>query len=159
RLPGFSGEWVAKRLDKLGAWKGGMTPSMQNPSYWVGGNVPWISSADVKSMLLTVTAFSVTASAVKQQTTTLLPANSIVVVTRSGILRKYLPVAMNVIPMAINQDIKALLPYSNVSAEYILHSLISNGERVLARCLKSGTTVESIEFSWLKAFTIQTPPL
>lgn len=29
----------------------------------------------------------------------------------------------------------------------------------MSRCLKAGTTVESIEFPWLKAFTISTPPL
>jgi len=159
RLPGFRGEWEVKRLDELGAWKGRMTPSMQNPSYWHDGNVPWISSGDVKSVLLKETGFSVTASAVKQGTTTLLPANSIVVVTRSGILRKYLPVAMNVIPMAINQDIKALIPNEKFCSTYLLHALIGNGDRILARCLKAGTTVESIEFRWLKAFTIPLPPL
>lgn len=30
RLPGFSGDWKIARLDELGTWKGGMTPSMQN---------------------------------------------------------------------------------------------------------------------------------
>lgn len=32
RLPGFDGKWEVKRLDESGAWKGGMTPSMQKPS-------------------------------------------------------------------------------------------------------------------------------
>jgi len=159
RLPGFSGEWEVKRLDELGTWKGGMTPSMQNPSYWRDGTVPWISSGDVKSVLLTETGFSIAAIAVKQGRTTLLPPKSIVVVTRSGILRKYLPVAMNVITMAINQDIKALIPNAKVDSRYLLHALTGNGDRILARCLKSGTTVESIEFPWLKAFTLPLPPM
>jgi type I restriction enzyme, S subunit len=157
RLPGFNGEWRVKRLDELGRWTGGMTPSMRNPRYWQSGTVPWISSGDVKSVRLTTTAYSISDYAVKQRTTTLLPAKSIIVVTRSGILRKYLPVAMNMIPMAINQDIKALLPNDLVLPEFLLHSLICNGDRILARCLKSGTTVESIEFPWLKAFTIPIP--
>jgi len=157
RLPGFSGEWEVKRLDELGRWTGGMTPSMRNPAYWQSGTVSWISSGDVKSTVLTSTAFVITEYAIKRKATTLLPAKSIIVVTRSGILRKYLPVAMNVIPMAINQDIKALLPRDHVLPKYLLHSLICNGDRILARCLKSGTTVESIEFPWLKAFTISLP--
>ena len=159
RLPGFSGEWEVKRLDQLGRWTGGMTPSMRIPDYWQAGTVPWISSGDVKSIMLVKTAFAISEYAVKQRATTLLPAKSIIVVTRSGILRKYLPVAMNMIPMAINQDIKALLPNDHVLPEYLLHSISFNGERILARCLKSGTTVESIEFPWLKAFTIPIPPL
>ncbi len=63
------------------------------------------------------------------------------------------------VPMAINQDIKALVPSDRVLPEYLLHSLTHHGERILARCLKSGTTVESIEFPWLKAFTILVPAL
>lgn len=159
RLPGFHGEWEVKRLDELGIWKGGMTPSMQNPDYWNDGTVPWISSGDVKSVLLKQTGFSVTRLAVKQGATTMVPANSIVLVTRSGILRKYLPVATNVIPMAINQDIKALIPTGDVSPGYLLHALIGKGDQILKRCMKAGTTVESVEFRWLKAFTIQIPPL
>jgi type I restriction enzyme S subunit len=159
RLPGFSGKWVVARLDELGRWTGGMTPSMANPDYWEGGTVPWISSADVKTARMTATAFSITDIAVKQRATTVLPANSVVVVTRSGILRKYLPVAMNMIPMAINQDIKALIPNGRIQPDYLLHTLARHGDRILARCLKSGTTVESIQFPWLKAFSIPVPPL
>ena len=159
RLPGFNEEWVVAPLDELGRWTGGMTPSMANPDYWQGGIVPWISSADVKTVRLTATAFSITDFAVKQRSTTVLPAKSVVLVTRSGILRKYLPVAMNMIPMAINQDIKALLPNSRIQPDYLLHTLTHHGDLILARCLKSGTTVESIEFPWLKAFTIPVPPL
>lgn len=158
RLPGFSDGWEVKRLGQLGRWTGGMTPSMANPSYWQAGTVPWISSGDVKSLLLSTTTSSVTDRAITESATTLLPAKSIVVVTRSGILRKYLPVAMSLVPMAINQDIKALLPNSDVVPEYLLHSLTGYGDQILARCLKSGTTVESIEFPWLKAFEIPVPP-
>lgn len=50
------------------------------------------------------------------------------------------------IPMAINQDIKALIPTEKFCSTYLLHALIGNGDQILARCLKAGTTVESIEF-------------
>lgn len=158
RLPGFTGEWEMKRLGDLGRWTGGMTPSMRNPHYWNGGTIPWISSGDVKVVRLMATAFSITALAVKDRTTNFLPAGALIVVTRSGILRKYLPVAMNMMPMAINQDIKALLLNDEVEPEYVLHSVIAHGDQILASCLKSGTTVESIELSWLKKFTIPLPP-
>jgi type I restriction enzyme, S subunit len=135
-----------------------MTPSMQNPDYWLGGTIPWISSGDVKSVLLKQTGFSITPLAVKRGATTLLPMNTIVLVTRSGILRKCLPVAMTLIPMAINQDIKALIPAESFSVLYLLHALIGHGDQILKRCMKTGTTVESVEFRWLKAFRIPIPP-
>lgn len=151
-------DWDSKPLAELGYWKGGATPSMQNSNYWSSGTVPWVSSGDVKSVLISDTPMKITESAVKETSTTLLPSNSIMIVTRSGILRKYLPVAMNTRPLAINQDIKALMPNSLALSEYLLHVLIGNGPRILATCLKSGTTVESIEFPWLKAFHVPLPP-
>jgi type I restriction enzyme S subunit len=158
RLPGFDGDWEVKPLGTLGAWRGGMTPSMQNPDYWEGGDFPWISSGDVKTSRLTDTAQHVTSQAVRQCAAVVVPANSIVLVTRSGILRKYLPVGLAVRPMAINQDIKALSPNETVSADFLLHALTGWGDAILARCLKAGTTVESVEFPWLKAFSIPVPP-
>jgi type I restriction enzyme S subunit len=71
---------------------------------------------------------------------------------------RYLPVAKNTVPIAINQDIKALITNDNVVADFVLHQLVSNGGRILGDCLKAGTTVESVEFSWLKAFKIPLPP-
>ena len=158
RLPGFSGEWGVKSLADMGTWRGGMTPSMQNPAYWDGGDFPWISSGDVKVSRLADTSQHVTSLAVRHCAAVVVPADSIVLVTRSGILRKYLPVALVQKPMAINQDIKALIPNEAVSAEFLLHAINGYGGAILASCLKAGTTVESVEFTWLKAFVIPLPP-
>ena len=81
RLPSFIREWQTKTIGDLGAWKGGMTPLMRDPTFWNGGVIPWITSGDVKSRLLTETSSYITAAAVKQGKTTLLPPRSIVVVT------------------------------------------------------------------------------
>ena len=159
RLPGFHGEWEVKRLEDLGVWKGGMTPSMQNPAYWLNGTIPWVSSGEVKSTQLSETGFSITGLALKQGATTLVPKQSLLVVARSGILRKYLPIALILTPMAINQDIKALIPKSSFCTEFLLHALIYHGPRMLSQCMKAGTTVESIEFRWLKSCAIHVPKL
>jgi len=157
RLAGFTGEWNVEKLGDLGAWRGGLTPSMRNPDFWDGGQIPWISSGDVKTGILNQTAFRITPEAVKQSRTTMLPPRCIVVVTRSGILRKCLPAALTIPPMAINQDIKGLIPSADHDPAYLLQMLNGVGGRILATCLKSGTTVESIEFSWLKRFEVRLP--
>lgn len=130
---------------------------MSNPQFWLNGEVPWASSGEVKSTLLSDTTLKITEAAVKQSSTTLLPTNSVMMVTRSGILRKYLPVAKNTRPIAINQDIKAVIPGAKVDADFLLHALVDSGPRILASCLKAGTTVESVEYPWLKAFKIPLP--
>lgn len=99
----------------------------------------------------------ITEIAVKQSSTTLLKEGAILIVTRSGILRKYLPVAKNTVPIAINQDIKALIPNNQVSADYLLQVLSECGPDILSTCMKTGTTVESIEYAWLKKYQIPLP--
>lgn len=151
--------WAVVELQDLGHWAGGATPSMSNSAYWSNGTVPWASSGDVKVSLLQETDLMITDAALKETSTSLLPKNSIIVVTRSGILRKYLPVAKNLVPMAINQDLKALTTNSSVDANFVLHQLVENGSKILATCQKAGTTVESLEYAWLRSFRIPLPPL
>jgi type I restriction enzyme S subunit len=152
-------DWEYLTLETLGAWKGGMTPSMRNASFWHGGDIAWISSGDVKTARLLDTEQHITQDAIRYSSAKLIPSNSIVVVTRSGILRKYLPVAILSRSMAINQDLKALIPSQEYDPEYLLHAFVGNSAHILADCLKAGTTVESVEFIWLKSFKIPIPPL
>lgn len=151
-------DWEVICLGQLGAWKGGATPSMRDPAFWEKGNIPWVSSGDVKRPLLNDAPMKITSHAVKNSSTTLLPVHSILIVTRSGILRKYLPVAKNTVPLAINQDIKALIPNEAYVSDYLLQLLQWSGPYILASCMKAGTTVESVEFRWLKSFAIPLPP-
>jgi len=152
-------DWKVKRLEELGSWKGGATPSMANANFWINGTIYWASSGDIKTRILSKTASLITEIAVKQSNTTLLQEGAILIVTRSGILRKYLPVAKNTMPVAINQDIKALIPNSQVSADYLLQVLSARGSDILSTCMKTGTTVESVEYTWLKRYQIPLPPL
>jgi type I restriction enzyme S subunit len=76
---------------------------------------------------------------------------------RSGILRRYLPVAVTTVAMAINQDVKALIPDDNYDAAFLLYAIEARGRSILTSCMKAGTTVESIEFRWLKSFEIPVP--
>jgi type I restriction enzyme S subunit len=150
-------DWEVLALGDLGTWKGGATPLMANPEYWLNGYIPWASSGDIKVTLLGETELQITDAATKNTSVALLPKNSIILVTRSGILRKYLPVAKTIVPLAINQDIKGLIPNSTVDPDFLLQSLLISGPKILSECQKSGTTVESIDFGWLKAFRILVP--
>lgn len=158
RLPGFSGAWTLKDLGHCGDWKGGGTPPKSVPEYWANGLIPWVSSGDLKTARLIETAYSITDEAVLNSSTTVIDAGAIIIVMRSGILRKYLPVALNMVPMAINQDIKALTPNRDLDPEFLLFSITKWADDILVKCLKTGTTVESIEFRWLKNYQIPLPP-
>ena len=152
-------DWVVKKIQDFGKWKGGTTPSMKNASFWVGGTIPWASSGDIKSSIIVETELHITEDALRQTSATLLPKDSVLLVVRSGILRKYLPVAKNEVPLAINQDLKAVIMNGIIDSEYLLQALLAKGSRILSTCLKTGTTVESIDYFWLRTYAIPFPPL
>lgn len=158
RLPGFSGDWSHSALGSLGAWVGGGTPSMSRDDYWRNGTVPWASSADIRLGEMSAELRFISDRAISETSARLVPTGSIVVVTRSGILRRFLPVCVLRNPVAINQDIKALVPTNMKQSGFIAHSLVCHNEAILSTCLKAGTTVESIELAWLKKHQIMVPP-
>ena len=151
-------DWISAEVSMLGQLKGGGTPSMAIKDYWENGVIPWVSSGDVKTQYIFSTTKMITEEAVKKSSTNLLPKGSILFVTRSGILRKYFPVGISMVSVAINQDIKALIPTDSFAAEYLMYALILCGPQILSTCMKSGTTVESIEYNWLKKHKIPLPP-
>ena len=150
-------DWDVVALGSLGVWKGGGTPSMQNPLFWDNGKIPWLSSGEIKEPEISGSKMMITSKAVEASSTIIVPVGSIITVMRSGILRKYFPVSTNTVPVAINQDLKTLIPNDDQCGEFIFHSLWHENSRILANCVKTGTTVESVEFKWLKAFNIAMP--
>jgi type I restriction enzyme S subunit len=140
-------------LGDTGVWHGGITPSMSNPRYWGEGHY-WLSSGEIKTTTLDHSTKQITDTALANTTLQLLPKGTIVLVVRSGILRNYFPITELQIPMAINQDLKGIVLYDGIVSKYILYVMEFYGDEVLRTCMKAGTTVQSIDLKWLKAFKI-----
>lgn len=151
--------WVEKTVGELGTWKGGGTPSKSNLAYWTNGTIPWVSSKDMKSSRISDAEDKITSAAITESSTNLIPKNSILFVMRSGILKHSLPIALTSNSVTINQDLKALTLFANSYPPAILYMLMSFSPSIRLGCMKSGTTVESIEFSDLKSFPIPFPPV
>lgn len=146
------------RLADLGQWRGGGTPSKNNPSFWHGGDIPWISAKDMKSFVIERGEDFITEDAVLNSAAIRLDAGAVLMVTRSGILRHTFPVAVSRDVVTINQDLKALLPYPGLRAEYIAYGLRAFAQVILHECSKDGTTVQSIDTEALRAFRIPIAP-
>ncbi len=89
---------------------------------------------------------------------TLIPPNSILVVVRSGILSRTLPVAINAVPVTINQDMRAFAPSRSIEPRYVAWQLIANQREILDQCAKDGTTVASIEGPALAGYPFVVAP-
>ena len=145
------------RISELGKWQGGKTPSMDEKSYWENGTIPWISSKDMKAPILRDTQDHITQTALESASMTLFPADSVAIVTRSGILKHTFPVAYVPFQTTVNQDIKILTVREGVSGRYVSLAMQAYGEDILAKTKKQGGTVDSLDFQKVLNYTIPLP--
>lgn len=150
--------WEEKKLGEVGSWLGGGTPSTSREEYWENGNILWITSKDMKSAVIEDTLMKVNEIGVKNSSANYIEKPALLVVMRSGILRRTFPVAMVKKPFTVNQDLKAIIPDKD-DLEFLYWMLLSNEQRILDTCMKNGTTVESINSNALKDLTFKCPTL
>lgn len=140
---------------EVATFGGGHTPPMADPDNYEDGYVLWVTSQDVKSNYLDRTTTQITEKGAKELT--LYPAGSLVMVTRSGILRHTLPVAELRKPSTVNQDIRVILPQGECCGEWLLQFFISHNKELLLEFGKTGTTVESVDFGKIKDMLLYMP--
>ncbi len=129
---------------------------MNHPEYY-GGPIPFIKSGDVKRRTISAGSLTLSEEGLASSSARLIPENSIVVVTRSGILKHTLPVAITACPVAINQDIKAMILRDVVVPVYVQWALLVSEPLLLSKV--RATTADNIETKLLKDFLIPLPPL
>jgi len=151
---GLAGPWRRVALGELGHWQGGSTPSKRVSAYWSGGDIPWISPKDFREEVLDQSQDRITQRALDETIAALIPKGALLLVTRSGVLKHSLPTAVTGKAVAINQDVKALLPAPGVRARYLQYQIEAAADDLLDATVKSGTTVESVDFSVLKQFPV-----
>ena len=155
RFAGFTDPWEQRKLSEVATFGGGHTPPMADPDNYEDGYVLWVTSQDVKSNYLDRTTTQITEKGAKELT--LYPAGSLVMITRSGILRHTLPVAELRKPSTVNQDIRVILPQGECCGEWLLQFFISHNKELLLEFGKTGTTVESVDFGKIKDMLLYMP--
>jgi type I restriction enzyme S subunit len=136
---------------------GGGTPSKSNPEYYENGDIPWVSSKDMKTDVLYDSQIKINQLGVDNSTAKMVPINSVIMVIRSGILKHTLPVAVNAVPITVNQDLKVFIPSNRILSIFLMHQF-----KMLERDILSGVravTADNIEFDSLKKREIIVPPM
>ena len=93
---------------------GGGTPSKSNATFW-NGEIPWASVKDLKGTVLSLTRDSITEEGLNNSSSNLIPAGTVIVCTRIGLGK----IAINTVPMAINQDLRALFLSEKIDKSYL----------------------------------------
>lgn len=110
-------------LGELATPVSGATPSKRVESFWEG-RVPWVSPKDMKAEFLSDSLDHVSEAAIQETKLNFVERGSALVVVRGMILARSVPLAINLTPVTINQDLKALIPRTEeVTGTYLWAAL------------------------------------
>lgn len=130
---------------------------MDNKEYWDNGKHLWVTSKDMKCSHITNSLMKITEKALEGMT--LYKKGTLLVVTRSGILRHTLPLSILEKPATVNQDLKAISPHIQELSEYLYVIIKANEHIILKEYHKDGTTVDSIDFDKFRCLPIPLAPI
>lgn len=135
---------------------GGGTPTRTNPEYY-GGSIPWVTPKDMKSWNITGAQISITQRGLDSSAARLAPTGSVLIVVRSGVLKHTLPVGINHVPVAINQDMKALICSASIDPSYLAYFLKAKSNSILKWV--RATTADNFPIDKLRDLPIPLPPV
>ena len=130
---------------------------MDNKEYWNNGKHLWVTSKDMKSVHITDSLMKISDSALEQMN--IYPKGTLLLVTRSGILRHTLPIAILGNEATVNQDIKTISCHLPNINRYLYYAIKAQEQVILEQYHKDGTTVDSIDFDKFKKLPIPLPPI
>jgi type I restriction enzyme S subunit len=147
--------WPTGPLISLADIKGGGTPSRAYPDFFTG-KWPWVTAKDFKSDFMLDAEEHVSDEALSSSATQAVPKGTILVVVKSKILLRRLPVSVASVPLCFNQDVKGILPHRKVLTSFLAaHLRLSQGQLLrLAR----GVNTEGLTLAHLRDFPIMRPP-
>jgi type I restriction enzyme S subunit len=150
--------WEWSCLAKLGEQIGGGTPSKSNPNFWIG-STPWVSPKDMKVDLILDAIDHVSTDAIAASTTKLIPVPALLMVVRGMILSHSFPSALSGVPLTMNQDMKALIPFRADLAPMLLLLVKAMKEHVLALVQHSTHGTCRLNTADLFGLLLPIPPL
>jgi type I restriction enzyme S subunit len=113
----------------------------------------------MKNATIDNTEDHITVEGLESSATKLVAPGAVLLVMRSGILRHSIPVAINRVPVALNQDMRALTPLPRLEARYLARLMEGHQQQLLNAWSKVGSTVESLESDLVGETEIAVPPL
>jgi type I restriction enzyme S subunit len=148
-------KWETVNLgDVLHLIIGGGTPSKSKSEYW-NGDIFWCSVKDMEDdkHYLSYTKDTITKKGLENSSANLIKAGTVITSTRMGLGRAFI----NKVDMAINQDLKALIPNERIDNRFLLWTIVSKRNEL--NMLGRGSTVKGITLDILKSIEIALPPL
>lgn len=148
--------WIPTIFRDIGMFFGGGTPSTINVEYW-NGPIQWTTSKRLgDSLYLDLGERTISDRALKESSTTLIPAGNLLIGTRVGIGK----IVVNRIDIAISQDLTGVIvDKSKYLPEFVAYQTREQRLQEYFQKQKRGVTIQGISRDDLKEFILYVPPL
>lgn len=147
--------WEAQILLDVCDFQSGGTPRKSVTAYWQG-DIPWVSGKDLKKPVLKDVADHITEEAAVSGSK-IAPVDSVLILVRGMGLAKDLPISRIAVPMAFNQDIKALMSKCHITGSYLRSAIYNRKEALLGRIVPSAHGTMTLNLDDLETFLIPCP--
>ena len=150
--------WSCVPLRYLVRFISGGTPNKATEGYW-DGNIPWLSAKDMKVSEINGAEDHITERAVRETGLRIVEPDHILVVVRGMILLHSFPVARNIVPVTINQDLKAIKCGARILPSFLQYLFTGITKLIVSLAGESAHGTKKIEIPVLSSLQIPLPPL
>jgi type I restriction enzyme S subunit len=151
-------KWKAIPFLNVGKFTSGGTPNKERLDFW-NGDFPWVSPKDMKVSRIIDSQDHIASLVFQETTLKRIPRDHLLIVVRGMILAHSFPVAINEVDVAINQDMKAILPKSDLKLIYLQHCLNAMKRQILDLISSAGHGTKKIDVSAMRKLFIPVPPI
>jgi type I restriction enzyme S subunit len=122
RLPGFSGQWAAKRLGDLAEMGSGGTPPSANAAYY-GGEIPWVAIADMTGggKYIASTERNLSVLGLANSAAQMFPAGTVLYAMYASLGE----CSIATVPVTTSQAILGIRPKADLHSEFLYYVLTS----------------------------------
>ena len=149
--------WRVLPLKHIVHLKSGGTPDKSRQDYW-DGEIPWASAKDLKVDALFDTIDHITDAALRDGVATLIDAGVVLVVVRGMILARLFPVVTIQVPMAINQDLKAVSARAQARNDWLAWLLRASSVETLSRLDEAAHGTKALRMDAWGDMRVAVPP-
>ena len=144
--------WLWCRLDSIGNWQTGSTPSRRNDEYY-GGSIPWIKTGDLNNGYIIDIPEYITEKALNETAVKLIPAGTVLIAMYGATIGK---VGITTCEATTNQACCACCNLYGVLSEYLFYYLQSQKENFIN--MAEGGAQPNISKEKIVATLIPVPP-
>ena len=149
--------WTTLPFSQIGTFTSGGTPSKSRADYWAG-EYPWVSPKDMKVPRIISSVDHISAKVFDETSLKLIAPGHLLIVVRGMILAHSFPVAINMVDIAINQDMKAISLNNSMRAVYVYHCLNALKRRILKLVTTAGHGTKKFDSDAMVKLLIPCPP-